>query len=154
MEVAPNDRKRPWLAAMLALQPGLGHAYLRSWIRAVLWFGLWAATVMVVVPAPGVPATEPVAFLQGLATGIQGLEFEATLALVSVTAFSVLDAYWLGARNAARQEQFADAFQCPACGRETDPNLEFCHWCTTEFESPEDDVSGPRASGAGAGEAP
>jgi hypothetical protein len=154
--VAPNDRKRPWLAALLALQPGLGHAYLRSWIRAVLWFGLWGVTVMVVVPAPSAPATEPVAFLQGLATGMRGLEFEATLALVSVTAFSVLDAYWLGARDAVRGEQFADEVSCPACGRETDPELGFCQWCTTEFETPGDDdsVDGPRASGSGAGEAP
>ncbi|MFB6205528.1 MAG: zinc ribbon domain-containing protein [Haloglomus sp.] len=138
---------------MLALQPGLGHAYLRSWVRAVLWFGLWAMTVLVVVPAPGAPATEPVAFLRGLATGMQTLEIEASLALGSVTAFSVIDAYWLGARTAVRDEAAASQFTCPACGRETDPELGFCQWCTTEFDA--DDASDePRASGAGAGEAP
>jgi hypothetical protein len=139
---------------MLALQPGLGHAYLRSWVRAVLWFGLWAATVMVVVPAPSVPATEPTAFVGELLRGMRRLEFEASLALVSVTVFSVLDAYWLGARDGAGDEGPAGEFTCPACGRETDPDLAFCQWCTTEFERPEDTTDGPRASGAGAGEAP
>jgi hypothetical protein len=126
---------------MLALQPGLGHAYLRSWIRAVLWFGLWAVTVMVVVPAPGAPATEPVSFLTGLAEGLAALEFEASLALTSVTAFSVLDAYWLSARELASRDQFADehTVACPACGKEVDPELGFCHWCTTEFEVDERD---------------
>jgi len=34
-----RDRYRPWLAAVLALLiAGLGHAYLRRWGRALLWF--------------------------------------------------------------------------------------------------------------------
>lgn len=135
--MAPNDRKRPWLAAMLALQPGLGHAYLRSWVRAALWFGLWVATVLVVVPAPGAPATEPLGFLAGLADGLGAVEFEASLALASVTVFSVLDAYWLGARELARSDDFADegTTGCPTCGRDVDPELAFCHWCTAELDA-------------------
>ncbi len=36
-----NDRYHPWLAAVLALVvAGLGHAYLRKWGRAALWFGM------------------------------------------------------------------------------------------------------------------
>ena len=133
---------------MLALQPGLGHAYLRSWVRATLWFGLWAATVMVVVPAPGVPATEPLAFLVGLTDGLAAVEFEASLALASVTVFSALDAYWLGARELARRDDFADegTAACPACGRDADPELAFCHWCTTKLDGA-DPERGPGETG-------
>lgn len=32
--------KRLWLASALAvIYPGLGHVYLREWLRALLWFG-------------------------------------------------------------------------------------------------------------------
>ena len=148
MKVPSGPQRRPWLAAILAfLQPGLGHAYLRSWIRAVLWFGLWFATVMVVVPAPAAPATEPVAFLTDLLGRLQGLEFEATLALASVTAFSMLDAYWLATRDEARQDQFADEPTCPECGREVDPGLGFCHWCTAEFDAPEESTGPHNGTG-------
>jgi hypothetical protein len=44
-------RKRPWLAVVLTLVvPGLGHAYLRLWGRAVLWFVLVLGTVITLVP--------------------------------------------------------------------------------------------------------
>lgn len=142
--MSSDTGKRPWLAAALAFaQPGLGHAYLRSWIRAVLWFGLWAATVALVVELPTVPVTDPVAFVTALFAGMDDLPLRATLALASVTAFSMLDAYWLAARNIASQERGSEP-ECPECGREVDPSLEFCHWCTAELtERPADSPPEP-----------
>jgi hypothetical protein len=135
--VSSDTRKRPWLAALLAFaQPGLGHAYLRSWLRAVLWFGLWAATVTLVVELPALPLSDPISFISALFTSMNDLPLRSTLALASVTSFSMLDAYWLAARNAASGDQFADEPTCPSCGREIDPSLDFCHWCTAELDEP------------------
>jgi len=53
------SRKRPWLAAALAfVYPGLGHAYLRSWLRAFIWFLLGVMTAALVTPEPVVTAYE------------------------------------------------------------------------------------------------
>jgi len=126
--------KRPWLAAMLAfLQPGLGHLYLRAWIRAVLWFVLWFGTLTVAVPsaAPGgllAVAERTLGALSSLPPG-------AALALGSVTLFSTLDAYWLATRvnDRARRVEEGTA-DCPHCGREVDADLDFCHWCTEPID--------------------
>jgi len=143
VNVAPDTRKRAWLAAVLAFaQPGLGHVYLRSWLRAVLWFGLWAATIGLVVELPAAGG-DPVAFLSATVGALGELPLRATLALASVTVFCVLDAYWLAARNAASRDQFAEEPTCPECGQDVDPTLEFCHWCTAEFPE-EADPTGDR----------
>ena len=39
--MSQQTEKRPLVAALLSfLQPGLGHLYLREWLRAILWAGL------------------------------------------------------------------------------------------------------------------
>ena len=126
--------RRPLLAALLSfLQPGLGHAYLREWFRALLWFVLWIGSFLFAVRTMGLEltGTEALAALFGLfvtADVPSGL----ALAMVSVSAFSGLDAYWAAAYAAAANEE--NGPRCPHCGREIDPTLEFCHWCTTQLE--------------------
>lgn len=143
MRVSSDTRKRPWLAAILAFaQPGLGHAYLRSWLRAVLWFGLWVATVVLVVELPAASTGDPVAFLSTVFGAISDAPFRATLALASVTVFSMLDAYWLAAREPAGDDGVGAEPECPQCSREVDPSLDFCHWCTAELA---DDAADPTA---------
>ena len=48
-KMSQQTEKRPLVAALLSfLQPGLGHLYLREWLRAVLWAGLWVGSLVVV----------------------------------------------------------------------------------------------------------
>ena len=119
---------------MLAfIQPGLGHLYLRAWIRALLWFALWFGTLAVAVPSAGpggvfAVAERTLGTLAALPTG-------AALALGSVTLFSTLDAYWLASRTDERAPRSGTAAAtCPNCGREVDADLEFCHWCTEPID--------------------
>ncbi|MFC6836482.1 DUF7575 domain-containing protein [Halomarina ordinaria] len=91
------SKRRPWLAVALAfVYPGLGHVYLREWLRALLWFLLTVATALVVVPPDLVGSRGG---FDAILRAQQDLPLTAALAIVSVTAFSMLDAYWLAARN-------------------------------------------------------
>ena len=139
-----QTHKRPWLAAMLAfLQPGLGHLYLRAWIRALLWFALWFGTLAVTVPSVGSGGLLAVA--ERTLGSLASLPPEAALALGSVTLFSTLDAYWLASRVNDRARGTDDgATNCPHCGREVDADLDFCHWCTEPI-----DLGGDRGAGDG-----
>jgi hypothetical protein len=120
-----GDSRRPWLAALLSVQPGLGHVYLHEWLRAASWLALWGATLVVAAQAPvdGLELAEPVAYVAALAN----LPAAAAAALLVTTTFCMVDAYLLARRRTAS----ADAGpSCPACGGELDESLEFCHWCT------------------------
>jgi len=131
------SRKRALVAAALAtIYPGLGHVYLRSWFRALTWFGLSLLTAAVVVP-PAVIQSYVSAYdaggLSAMAQVSQALPLEAFLAILAVRVLNVVDAAWigLGPRNAARS---TDGRTCPNCGREIDDDLDFCHWCTTQLD--------------------
>lgn len=129
---------------MLAfLQPGLGHLYLRSWLRAVLWFGLWIGTLTVAVPSTGPGGL--FAVTERVFTSLSSLPPEAALAIGSVTLFSTLDAYWLASRYNRRIRTAEEGTAtCPHCGREVDADLDFCHWCTEPI-----DLGGDRRYGDG-----
>ncbi|OYR39695.1 zinc ribbon domain-containing protein [Halorubrum sp. Ib24] len=152
-----RSRRRPWLAAVLALVvSGLGHAYLRRWGRALGWYVAVTATLVVIVPDAAV---------EGLIAGDAPPVADVAPALLVVAA-SVIDAYVLALRNnrdhererrsaaaerarpeasSGRTEAAAppdssgqptadrdgepDAMSCPHCGRETDPSFDFCQWC-------------------------
>jgi hypothetical protein len=122
------------VAALLAfVQPGLGHAYLRAPLRALLWFGLWVGTVVLVTPDPtGSGVFEALLDAMG---AFGSLPLEAALALVSVTVFSTLDAYLLAVRADRRRERAGPT--CPSCGRAVDEDLAFCQWCTEPIEGGE-----------------
>lgn len=125
--MSARNRKRPWLAVLLAfLYPGLGHVYLREWLRALVWFGLVVTSSTLLVPEGAVP-TE-VTF-EALVAAARALPAEVTLALFSITFFSMVDAYWM-AKQRNQAVTAAAGTTCPNCGREVDPELDFCHWCT------------------------
>jgi hypothetical protein len=123
----------PLLAALLGtVVTGLGHFYLRRWLRALGWLGLTVAASVLFVPESTISA---------LSSGTLTDPF-SILPIVLISAASVLDAYLI-----AKVRRQPDRFQantvgstgadespaCPACGKPVDPDLGFCHWCTTEF---------------------
>ena len=130
--MSQQTEKRPLVAALLSfLQPGLGHLYLREWLRTVLWAGLWVGSLVVVADSAGLDLADPGALVAavGFFTNPDALPIEVVLTALSVTAFATLDAYWLTARNNHRLQNRTG--RCEECGERLDPSLEFCHWCTT-----------------------
>lgn len=139
-----NDA-RPWLAVLLAfLYPGLGHVYLREWLRALVWFFLNMTSFALLMPESAVPETFGV---DPLLRAAENFPPEAALALASITVFSMIDAYWIANRDTGDAEATA-ATTCPSCGKDVDPDLDFCHWCTERI-APEPDTDSDD-SGAGA----
>jgi hypothetical protein len=129
------SRNRALLAAALAtVYPGLGHVYLRSWFRALTWFGLWMVTAAVVVP-PSVFSAYQTGGLDAILEASRNVPTDALLALLAVRALNVVDAAWLGMRpRAATGRSPGQGHTCPNCGRDLDDDLDFCHWCTAQLE--------------------
>jgi hypothetical protein len=131
--------KRPWLAAALALlYPGLGHAYLREWLRALAWFTLAFATVALALPQSAVPETGAGFSLDAVMSASRALPIEASVAISVLLVLNTVDAYRLarrGTRTEATTAPEADGqYHCPNCGRETDADLDFCQWCTEPLD--------------------
>lgn len=130
------SRKRPWLAALLAVfLTGFGHLYLRRWRRALGWLAAsFAVSVLFVDPAA----------VEELMAGTGSPEtMLAVSPMLVVVGLSVIDAYVLArAQNATSRSSPTDdttagsaastddTIACPHCGSDLDPELEFCHWCT------------------------
>ena len=148
-----GSRKRPWLAALLGtLATGLGHFYLRRWKRGVGWFVAAVAVSSVFVPPEAARA-----LLEG-----SGGDLGTLAPLLAVGVASIADAYVIARlhqrethgraesttpANPAAEETDAVAVsggiethitaesnpECPECGEELDPALDFCPWCTTRL---------------------
>jgi hypothetical protein len=127
--------KRPWLAAVLALfYPGLGHLYLREWLRALAWFGLTFATVALALPSSAIP--DGGFSLDAVMDASRALPAEALIAVFILRVLNTVDAYRLARET--RTEETADTdgeYRCPNCGRETDADLDFCQWCTEPLDA-------------------
>ena len=116
---------RPWLAAVLTLVvTGLGHLYLRQWFRAVGWFILIIMAGVLFVPESVLESPETAQ-----------IEEVAPVAMVAVLA--IIDAYLQARRHNARVA-IDNEERCASCGRETDPDLSFCQWCTEPKAAPPD----------------
>lgn len=156
----PTGPKRPWLAGLLALVvTGLGHVYLRRWLRGFGWFTATFAAILLLVPPEVVEA---------LNTGAPISNPVDAMAPVVVVVASAVDAYLLArqtrtnARLRAANGQMAggtgdsEAATCPACGKELDADLDFCPWCSTELGRPgpngPDSLDGENAADATDGE--
>ncbi len=134
----PTQRFRPWIAAAFAfLYPGLGHIYLRAWLRALVWFALAMATAWLVIPADTFATLEQNG-LDGILTASESLPLSTVAPLLVVRALNIVDAYLTGARQRTPGPgDEAEGTPCPQCGKPLDDDLSFCPWCTTEFEEPE-----------------
>jgi len=131
-----TGRKRPWLAALLAfVYPGLGHVYLREWLRALLWFGLvFSTTTLLINDSLVAPLSDGVS-LEALLTVTRNIPTEASVVLFVITVFSMADAFYMATRGNAETEVVEGA-NCPHCGKELEDDLDFCHWCTTKLDRP------------------
>lgn len=135
-------RKRPWLAAVLSLlHPGIGHLYLREWLRAVLWFTLIVTASVALLPAAATPATLSV---EAVLAASRAVPTYVAVTMLSLTVFSMLDAYVMATRHnqladrptAGSGQAAATTPRCPSCGHDLDdPEIGFCPWCAAEFES-------------------
>ena len=131
-----TGRKRPWLAALLAfIYPGLGHVYLREWLRALLWFGLVVSTTTLLIDQSVMaPLTDGVS-LEALLAVSRNIPLEESLVLFVITAVSMADAFYMATRENVETE-VVEGTKCPHCGKELEDDLEFCHWCTTKLDGP------------------
>jgi choline-glycine betaine transporter len=127
--VSENGDKPPWLAATLSLYPGLGHAYLGLWWRAVVWSLLAGLTAATFLPGDLLSTLET----EGVASLAGAVPTTAVLMLSSVTAMAAFDAYWQARRGTTGANTAAGA-SCPECGKDVDEELAFCQWCTAELE--------------------
>lgn len=124
------SEKRPWLAALLgAAATGLGHLYLRRWLRAIGW-----VAVAYLATALFVPDSALAAFGSG-----GRLPWLDLLPLMAVSIASALDAYRLAVvDNYLRRLRSRDVEDaptvCSSCGRPADEDLDFCQWCATPLD--------------------
>lgn len=114
---------------MLALAlAGLGHAYLRRWRRAAVWF---AAILLTGIGLASL-------FAPPSATSVAEFPLEVVLPVLALFALSAVDAYRLAKRGvstvASRQADDEETMRCPHCGRETDPEMAFCQWCAEPLD--------------------
>lgn len=134
----PTQRLRPWIAAAFAfLYPGLGHVYLRAWLRAFIWFGLAMATAWLVVPADYLAAIEQNG-LDSILTASETLPLSTIAPILVVRALNIVDAYLTATRqHVPGPDRNTDENPCPNCGKPLDDELDFCPWCTTRLETGE-----------------
>ncbi|PSP83752.1 zinc ribbon domain-containing protein [Halobacteriales archaeon QS_6_64_34] len=134
--MSDTGRKRPWLAAVLAfIYPGLGHVYLREWLRAVLWFGLVFSTTTLLVEESVMAPLEDGFSVDALLAVSSNIPLEASVALFLITALSMADAFYMATKGNAEAE-VVEGTTCPHCGKELEEDLDFCHWCTTKLDRP------------------
>jgi hypothetical protein len=130
-----STHKRPWLAAVLSfVYPGLGHVYLREWLRGLLWFGLAIGIAAITIPTAAVPPAGSEFSFEAVLQATSAVPQSATLVIFGVIVLSVIDAYRLAAVGNTRADTDA-GLRCPECGHELDdPDLDFCPWCTAPLD--------------------
>lgn len=147
-----ENRRRSVIVVLLAVGgavfgvAGVGHAYLREWKRALLWFllALFGGAALVVSAAG---ETVPSSVLDLPPTVTAGIAFILLISVVDAYLVSVRTARSAVAGSAAPPTDAGDGttlegetketITCPYCGQETDPELDFCTWCTGRFADAE-----------------
>lgn len=130
------SKKRPWLAAVLGVAvTGLGHLYLRRWLRAVGWLVVAFLVSSFLVPESTLAtltSSGQIAWSEAVSLIVD------TLPVIAVTMLSALDAYQIAVVNnyiidthISSDEAGDDPTLCPSCNRPVDDDLEFCQWCAS-----------------------
>jgi len=158
--------KRPWLAALLGtLATGLGHLYLRRWKRGLGWFAAAVAVSGLVVPPEAARAllsgsgADLTTLAPLLAVGVASVAdayvlarrrrreghdqvgegaSTATAGPRSAESDPAAPSVEAAAERVSRSGPGSSGAECPECGEELDPEIDFCPWCTARL----DDQSG------------
>ncbi|WP_144901659.1 zinc ribbon domain-containing protein [Halobellus captivus] len=132
-----RTRRRAVIAALVAVLgasvgvAGAGHLYLRRWRRAAAWFAFVIGAAIVLLWAFVDPSTVALADPAAIASLDPGsLPATVTAPIFGLLMVSTVDAY----RLAIAGPQTSDGLQCPNCGGDLDPEIDFCPWCTIELE--------------------
>jgi hypothetical protein len=149
--------KRPWLAALLGtLATGLGHFYLRRWKRGLGWVAVAIAVSALLVPPEAARALvsgggDVATLAPLLAVGVASVADAYVLARMQQR--EPRDRTGDGASTDPLSESAAESrsrdgngdgaavgrtsgsadTECPECGKELDPDLDFCPWCTARL---------------------
>ncbi|MFC7186031.1 DUF7575 domain-containing protein [Halorubrum yunnanense] len=140
--------------------PGLGHLVLRRWGRALLWHltivGGGVALLALYDVDPGGSTASPLetaaalpteiaipialltvlssidAFVLGRADVAERKRVDATAETIRRRAASADDEGGAGSPvgEITGEGDESARVECPSCGKETDAELDFCHWCT------------------------
>lgn len=126
-------------AGLSLVFPGAGHAYLKDWIRALLFAGMFISAVLIFLPTSELAAAETM----GEATDLIVSETDtiSQFALSFVVIFAVMDAALRASGLSPNGSAGSDGPSCPHCGKELDEDLEFCHWCTTKLDQPNEEAT-------------
>lgn len=147
--------RRAYIAAILAfIYPGLGHLYLRVWLRAIAWFALAIGTVTLVVPKETLEVMGS-GNLDAMLAASRTLPVEVLLTVLAVRVLNVVDAFLVAARpdlvgadSASQGSDDVPSGTCPSCGKDLDEDLDFCPWCTQRLDvDTEEDGSTPNEDG-------
>lgn len=104
---------------------GAGHVYLRRWRRAAAWFSAVLGLSVVLL----------FLFTDPQAVTADTLPPEVVGPVAALLLTSVVDAYLAGRQGRrTRGSGGDDGPNCPACGRELDPTLDFCWYCSASVE--------------------
>ena len=154
--MSSQRQKRPWLAAFLGtLATGLGHFYLRRWKRGLGWFAAAVATSVLFVPPEaartlldggGDPATLAPVLIVGVASVADAYILARSRQRRSRAAdarraaaggedgHGDVDGATAETATSTGEKMTTDTDEkCPHCGKELDPDLDFCPWCTTRL---------------------
>lgn len=117
---------------------GTGHAYLRRWRRSALWF-LISMSSFFMLMSVYVPDMEAIDTYD-----VTTYPIEVMIPIVVILSFSVADALLIAFVDRQQpattpgvdhdHETAEEGLSCPNCGRSTDPELDFCTWCTEPFQ--------------------
>ncbi|WP_318571082.1 DUF6677 family protein [Salinigranum marinum] len=129
MNLSHKKRHRTTAVVLSLLYPGLGHIYLRAWVRASVWLALVLSAVGLVLPTDLI-----VTITTGTAASIADVDAQIpTVALVILAAVSrvlcALDT-WLTHRQHGQTH-----VHCHACHRSVELTSEFCRWCLEPVEA-------------------
>lgn len=131
-----------WIRAISAailsiIMPGAGHVLLRDWARVILFGGLYVLGVYFFVPI------EPLMAAESMGAMMETMETETSMVnqffLMFIVLFATVDSTFRALGLPPTSSGNNDGPTCPACGKELDKDLSFCHWCTTRLEAPEED---------------
>src|SRR6056297_2027671 len=91
------SRLRSALAVGLSLLfPGLGHAYLRQWVRALLWAALSISASALLLPEPAAGGT----VLERATATVEAMSRTETFVLLSMSVFAAIDAFIISVQQA------------------------------------------------------